>query len=189
MASFISTTDLADFLHRTLLPEEAGAAAMAVDAASEVCRSFCGISFDAATNQTVVLDGHGTRWLLLPEVPVTDVDSVTLYDGLSGETLLTEGADEDYTWTADGRLYRVNTIWPRTPQAITVQYDYGYSTVPSPVRMVAVQVAGRIFAQGLARQESIGGYSLTYGADQAFMLTAAEERVLSRYRHRLLGAY
>lgn len=182
MASIIGDEDLEAYLHRPLLPEEADLALIATDSASEVVRDYCHQDFTAATNQTVILDGTGTQWLLLPQTPVNAVDSVQVDYGLSSVDTLTEGQDDEYLWYADGRLFRVGTTWPSDPQSVAVQYDYGYATIPASVRMVALQVAARIFSQGLVRQESVGGYSATYASADMGGLAPAEERVLSRYR-------
>lgn len=183
MTAFIGTTDLEALLRRSLTPDESALATIALDSASEVVRDYCHQDFDDASATSIVLDGTGTQWVLLPQLPVNDVDSVTLYDGLGAEDALTE--TEEFLWYADGRLYRVGTVWPSDPQAITVVYDHGYTTIPASVRMVAAQVALRIMIQGIVRQESIGGYSVTYASDiGGFGLTPSEERVLSRYRYK-----
>lgn len=182
MAAFISQSDLSAYLRRDLTSETA-LAAIALDSASEVVRSYTNLTLDATASDTVTLDGSGTQVLWLPESPVTAVASVTLYSGGDSEELLVEGIDNDYVWHEAGRLYRPDGVcWPSEPQSVTVVYSYGNSTIPADIRLVALQVAARVFALGPVVTESAGGYSATYATDAMGGLSPSEMRVLDRHR-------
>lgn len=179
MASFISVEDLGLFLRKDMTDDDL--AVIAVDAASELVRSHCDRTFDAVVGATAILDGTGTQWLLLPELPVTALTSVTLYDGTASETLLVEGLDEDYVWDAAGRVYRNVYNWPTEPQSITVVYSHGYATVPSDVRLVALNAAGRLYDHAGIAQETVGSYNVNYTTGEV-SLTAAEKLVLAKHK-------
>src|SRR5581483_2501444 len=145
---FISTDDLGNYLGRDVSADDG--ALIAVDAACNIIRDLTGQTFNGVTGDTVTLDGSGTDCLLLPQVPVTAAGTVTL-----GGVALTEGLDyvladarklirtAGTSWTTT--LYGDLTVWDLGRQNVTVTYDHGYAgTVPSDVRMVALQVASRI---------------------------------------------
>lgn len=94
----------------------------------------------------VTLDGDGTRRLLLPDVMVTDVLSVTVY----GEDIGADVADEvtgnellDIEWDGDaGVLVRTDgSVFPEGSRNIVVDYQHGYEQVPATVRRAAMMVA------------------------------------------------
>lgn len=178
---FISVTDLGAYLRQDL--DDDDLAVIATDSACDVVRGWVDQELDESLNDTVVLDGNGADVLLLPELPVTAVDSVTLYDGESSEELLVAGSDEDYLLGSGGLLYRMGNTWPEARQCITVVYDHGYATgeVPSDIRLVALQVAARIHDAAHLVRETVGSYSIEYVQGMGG-LTKYEKDVLRKYR-------
>ena len=186
LAPFISTDDLSDYLGRDVTTDNG--AVIAVDAACNIIRMLADQTFDQVVG-TVVLDGTGTDCLLLPEIPVNSAGTV-----IESGTTLVEG--EDYVLADDRKLIRTNgtaytTItsgytptWQTGRQNVTVTYDHGYAgTIPTDVRMIALQLAERIAVQGIAQSETVAGQSITY-ASPAMDLTPGEKLILSRYRTR-----
>lgn len=104
---------------------------------------------------TVILDGHGTRSLILPAVPVVAVTSVQV----DGEEL----AADAYEWSADGLLERAE-LWPRRRRAIRVVYSHGYDPIPGPVSAAVIQAAhlALVVEPGVSSL-SVGGMSISYG--------------------------
>src|SRR5699024_1712464 len=92
----------------------------------------------ASTDTEATLDGTGTPVLLLPQVPVTGVSSVTEHD-----RELTEGTD--YVWSASGVLTRLRRAWSALPRSVSVVYSHGHETVPGVVRSATVQAAARVW--------------------------------------------
>ncbi len=132
-------------------------------------------------------------------MPLTTVNSVT-EDGV----VLT--VDSDYK--VDTRLATITRVWGADTSAlrkwsigrkdaIVVDYDAGYGTVPNPITFVCARVAARIFLEGAAFanndnvgivREAIGDYRVSY-ADPAVekvgatpYLTPEDLATLSRFR-------
>jgi hypothetical protein len=148
-----------------------------LDAACDICRTVAGQPFSQTTGGTAVLDGTGTDAILLPNIPVTR----------AGTVLVNGTAITDYTLNANGILFRGATgtdprpVWPLGRQNVTVTYDYGYQTVPSDVRMVALSIATRLATQGQAVQEAVGDVQIRYQAPP-MDLSVGEKLILGKYR-------
>ena len=149
-----------------------------VDAASEICRTVAEQTFNAVEDDEVVLDGTGTDALLLPERPVTAVTTVIEDDE---ELVVTD----DYVLTSNGTLIRLEsaTYWCPGRQNIIVTYDHGYADadLPRDVRMVALQIATRLYEQGAAVFEATGRYQVRY-AGEATDLQPGEKLILRKYK-------
>lgn len=182
---FISTTDLGDYLGRDVSTDNG--ALIAIDSACDIVRTLTGQTFNSVVGDAIALDGTGTDCLLLPETPVSAAGTVTL-----GGAALVQGTD--YVLADDRKLIRTAgtsfstnlygdlTVWPLGRQNVLVTYDHGYAgTVPSDVRMVALQVASRIALQGIVQSENLAGQALVY-ASPALDLTAGEKLILQRHR-------
>jgi hypothetical protein len=150
-------------------PEETSEAA--VDA-SGLVRGYTGWHIAPTITETVLLEGRGGAYLVLPTLHVTAVSAITV-DG----TELTLPAD--VKWGANGRLWWGGTLWPTTMGAVSVTFTHGYPTVPADVRAVAKAVARRMIANpSLLRQEAVAGYSATFDG----LLLGEERHRLARYR-------
>ncbi|WOI58609.1 mobile element protein [Streptomyces fradiae] len=163
-------------LHLRLATIDAEQAAVKLAEAERVIRGELEQTIDAVADDTTVLVGNGRRVLLLPELPVTAVTSVT-EDG----TLLTEGTD--YRANRYGLLTRLGGCWPLDVD-ITVVYDHGTDPVPAIITQVCLQVAGRAWVRATTAvaAESLGDRSLTYDKDRSGQaLTDYELRILRPY--------
>ncbi len=152
---------------------------MAIDAASEMVRSYLHQTVSLVVNDIVTLTGTGTRALLLPESPVVAVNSVTV----DTDPVLVAVTDYRYAY---GVLWRVSpgSTAPWTlGTSIVVNYDHGWSIIPADIQLVTARLAvawaadGGAAAPGL-RQESIQDYS--YTRDDATNVLDAELAVLER---------
>lgn len=172
---FISAADLEDYRKQTV---DADLAGIAVDSACQIVRDALGQNIDLVAGDVVDLDSPGTEVLLLPERPVTAVASITLTDGSSPLTLGTDVVlDKELNalvMKSTGRRFL------KGRQLYRVTYTHGLATVPSSVRIVALNLAARIYDQQLVKQESVGGYQAVYAASDPIGLTKAEEDVLQR---------
>lgn len=176
--TFITAQDLSDRLGRDVTADPGATSAIA--SACQICRTIAGQAFDQATS-TITLDGTGTDALLLPERPVATVSSVVVNGGtvtdwkLSDSGMLFRGtASYGYPW---------RPCWPLGRQNVSVTYTHGYASlqVPSDVCEVALELAMRMVAQGVAQSETVGDVSIGYGMS-ADDLTANELRILNKYR-------
>jgi len=169
-----SIADLSALLRREIAEDDAGALA-ALETASAFVEAYLGQTVELVEDDVEILDGSGTRVLLLPSYPVTAVSSVTV-----DEDEIYEG--DDFEWSRTGELRRLGGRWPAALRSVEVTYSHGFAPVPAAIVGVVTSVAGRLFEAPLSvRQESIGGYSVTYtGGGATFQ--AAELLVLDRYK-------
>lgn len=177
-APFITEQDLSDRLGRDVTGDPG--ATSAVDAACQICRTLSEQDFNAGT-ATVALDGSGTDALLLPHRPVGTVAQVTV----NGAAVV------DWVASAQGVLFRGTAgergdsapVWPTGRQNVRVTYQHGYDTldVPADVREVALNLAMRAVAQGVAGAETVGDVTVSYSV-AADDLTDNELRILGKYR-------
>lgn len=150
--------------------------------ASGEVRAYCGHDFDRIDDDPIILDGSGTRTLVLPAPPVLDVAEV--YDIRRAALLV---ADADYEWSAVGLLRTLgHRVFVDNFRAYRVTYSHGYDVVPDGVAAVVVRIALRTIANpaGLTG-ETIGRYSYTAaGGAEGVGLTRADEHELNPW---LLG--
>lgn len=171
--AFATIVDLENATGREFAEDDATALA-ALDTATAIIQATTGQTLTEVEDETIVLDGSGTRVLLLPELPVSAVSSVSVDD----EEL---DADE-YQWSADGYLKRRAQPWPEDLRSIEITYTHGYATIPPLVVSLTAKLAARLLDGSVSvRQESIGSYSVTY-LNQS--LQADELVLLDQYRRR-----
>lgn len=181
MSDFITTTELSDLIGRDVSADQGATDAIA--GACEMIRTYTEQRFDLEPADTVTLDGSGTDSILLPQLPVNTVGTVTV-DG---------GTITDYVLSDNGTLFRGTAgiryswpfCWPQGRQNITVTYSHGYGTAPSDypddLRAVARQLASRIVIQGVASFEVMGDQQIRYAANSTDF-TNGEKMILDRYR-------
>lgn len=177
---FIGLNDINEYLR---IDTDDDMAIIACDAASEIVRGYADQTFTLVEDDEVVLDGTGTPLLYLPERPIVTLDSVIQRNAdLSVASAATLVSGADYILGEFGAVFLLNgAVWTEGRQNIYVTYSHGYDTVPSDVRMVALQIAARIYDVGQVENESTGSYSATYVKGGAG-LTDFESNVLYRYR-------
>lgn len=177
---FISTDDLSAQTGHDIDSTDAHAL-IAIDAACTICRDTSKRNINRGT-ATVALDGNGGDCLILQNAPINGISSVMV-----GGAAIT-----DYCFTTNGRLIRgtagarsttsTTSFWPNGRQNVVVTLDCGWdaNSIPRSIRMVALAIAERIWAQGPASQESIGDQSVSY---EVFMndLSPGEKMILQRY--------
>lgn len=173
MASFVDVNDYLNYFG--LDDTDVARAALDLDVACDKIRDYLHQQIDAVAADAITLFGTDTRALILPELPVTAVTSVTL----DGEALT------DWTVDAYGLLWRDDpAYWARGYQ-YDIVYDHGYATedIPSILKVVAFQLtyAGSVSSSGI-RQESIADYSVTYATESGTdsILAALDRRIAKR---------
>lgn len=169
MEPLASIEDLRGFLDDPLLDEELGLRMLRI--ASGEVRAYAGQDFTAVTDDDIVLDGTGTRVILLPELPVLDVSVVE--EGAGGQRTPLDGpaaARPVWEWSVDGilRLVSPHGRWARRFRFYRVIYSHGYDPIPDEVIGVVLRIAARGVEnpEGM-RQESLGRYSYTTAGEQA----------------------
>ena len=128
----------------------------------------------------VVLNGSGSELVLLPELEVLDVASVTL----AGDPLV---GGRDFEWDTAGRLYRTRgRRWPLHPRILHVVYDHGWWPWTAGFQAavtVCLEVAARVNRDPGLQSERIGDWSRAFvptaGRSQP---TESEKRTLDPLR-------
>jgi hypothetical protein len=158
------------------------AAQAALDQATTVLQAATGQQLVYVADDRVLLNGDGSRTLLLPQLPVTAVSSVKV----TGTVLLAE----EYQWDGDGllRLDSCCGVFPDRLQGVDVTYSHGYEPVPDDLALACAAMACRLMAGGgpggatadgvPITSERVGSYAVSYGQG----LTFTEAAVVSRYR-------
>lgn len=161
-------------------------AVLALDSAEALIRTYCDQSFDLIEDDIVLLDGTGSRSLLLPQLPIIAVTSVSTFDEDDTETEL--DPSEYVVTETNGILWRKShrDVWCRGIANVSVTYDHGYAELPADLMGAIMDIAARGLASsvgGEVQAEAIGTYSVTY-ADSASGggLQDGERLVLDRYR-------
>lgn len=139
--------------------------------ASAEVRAYTGNLFDFVENDEVLVNGSGSRVLLLPEAPVRAVTEVLEAAGRTTETVLAGplAASPVWEWDEDGVLERIDGgVFARRRRFYSVTYDHGFDVVPDEVKGIVLQVAARAFLnpEGL-KQETLGRYSYTLAGEAA----------------------
>lgn len=159
------------------------AADMAMSAASEMVRNYLNQTISLVENDVVTLAGTGSRALILPELPVVAINSVTV----NGTAVAASGYREERgvlwrlspTEVDDGEV--LTSVWTRGYDVV-VDYDHGWETIPADIKLVTARLAVSIATDAVStpglRQEAIQDYSYSRAdTSQAF---AAELAVIGR---------
>lgn len=182
-APFISSEDLAAYVKADELGLEPNLALIALDAACSAVRGYIDQNAESTTVTDGWLDGTGTCRMLLPQFPIVSISALSVYVDRADTNpeILVENTDYVLNYES-GILDRIDGgVFYSGEQNIKLSYVYGYSTVPADVRLVALQVAARIYETGIVKNESVAGVSATY-MDGAGQLNRDERYALRRYR-------
>ena len=166
-----TTTDLEDY--------SSGDAQTLIDQATAEVRRYCGWHITPTVTEDVTVDGSGHRFVSLPSLHVTAVNSVT-EDG----TLLDAGS---YEWSEIGQLWR-SWPWSGHFRGITANITHGFATTPEDVRAVVLAVAARaqVSPDGVVRRQTGAvseSYSQTgFNVAGGISLMPHEKDALARYK-------
>jgi hypothetical protein len=154
---FFTSTDLANRLQIDPSTINTGTATLLAQLASDAVREDLRQQIDYIENDQVTLWGDNGELLMLPQRPVTAVSGVYLAD----QELVPSQVNATttmlmYDWRPDGSLRRVVYggsfyaaelfyKWP-LGVAVTVTYSHGYTTVPSAMKHVALELAAGVYS-------------------------------------------
>ena len=88
------------------------------------------------SSDTLTLDAHGSRSLLLPFAPVVSVESLTI----GGVTYAADG----FEWSAAGMI-RLEMAMPDMWRAVVVSFTHGYSLIPQDVQEAVLDQATAMY--------------------------------------------
>lgn len=151
-------------------------AELMLDLASEAVLAAVAVPLDGVASTTVRLHGDGTKVLLLPTWPVSNVTAVTVDDE--------DPLDPDrYRWERSGIIHRRGAYWSDGAE-IEVTYDHGFAEPPAGLRGVCLMVAARAVANPARFQGFQGdGVNATYGSaagSAGLELTLGEAELVRR---------
>lgn len=122
--------------------------------ASAAVRRYCGWHVTPVIEESVTLDGDGSRLLTLPTLRLVDVVSITA----DGETLEVESFD----WSTSGMVELRHGHWPRRFRSIIVSMKHGFESAPDVAQVVQQVVANAISSSMGATREQAGQVSISW---------------------------
>lgn len=147
------------------------------DEATERLEEAAQVAF--ATRRTIqTVSGDETTRLLMPHVEITAVNSVTLYNEITGADAVedefdgTEIADVEIDSHA-GVLKRTTNLWPYGHNNIVVDYEHGYASTPNPVKRAAMRLAvealvpNALPSRALAQSTDVGDFRISVANPEA----------------------
>ncbi len=189
--SLLEAYDFSDWGDEEALRVRAGELLGATKAAID---SSTGRDFLLHADDTLALDGDGTRRLLLATlgiVPVVEIHSVTVNGTtLDPEEWLFYPEEACVELAANSRL---GTCFPAGERNVEIGLDWGYEVTPYDIRMAQAKlVAAELLAmttgeRGGVEALSLGDYAVRYGrsgrfADAVHRLIAEAAETVNRYR-------
>ena len=163
--------DPADLAVRLGKPSDDAGIALALRMASERFRGQTRNPISLVEDDTIVLDGAGTRVLRLPVWPVRSVASLTV----AGQTILNP------EWSEAG-LLRLPARFPDVWRSITVVYTHGFEQTPGDVQDAVLDQAASISEANPWLSQ------VTSGQEQVAMASAATVGTTSQWA-RAVGRY
>lgn len=153
--------------------------------ASAMVRRYCGWHIAPVITESVLMDGSGSRLLMLPTLRLVGVTSV-VDGGLAN--IVIDPAVPGF-WTQNGWLYREDG-WSQQLRGVAVTYQHGFDQVlmDDLVALVCTMAARAASTPtGAVSSEVSGGNSITYGAmvsgsSGGTNLLANEKDLLGPYR-------
>lgn len=166
-------------------PERARAQT-ALEIASGLIRARTGRTLTTVTNDVAVLDGPAGRSLNLPEYPVTAISLVSETRSANAAPVTVAATQYAYSWQT-GIVDRTDGYcWTGLRGGITITYTHGYDPLPRDLAGVCLSFAKRLYDtpdSAPVVQETLGAYSVQYGAGGSIGLNDWELDVINRYRN------
>jgi hypothetical protein len=158
-----------------------------IDGVSEHFNSYLDRVLVSATYTDALIDGTGSKFLYVPNYPVTTITSITETDCMEISTLVASTAysiDGDSPW-----IVRDHGFWPYGIKNIKITYVAGYSTIPHDVQMACTKQVAYEFKQ--SNQGLLGVSAVTYPDGSINKIAVGEfledvKAVLGRYRRMTL---
>jgi len=177
MADFATPTDLRHFLGIAHENVDMGRAKRLLAQATQLIKDYCRQTIERVANDAVTLIGRGEETLLLPELPVVSIASIT------EDAVAVPAADFDAA--SSGVLRRLVGAWgtESDPSTIVVTYTHGFSPLPQSVRAICLSITGRAYSFRQPGIESLAldGLSEARGYWPDMVLTMQEQKALEPY--------
>jgi hypothetical protein len=179
-APLATVAQLAAYLQQPL-PLADPSATLMLTIASGMVRDYLQQTITAVVNEIVLLDPISGYYVLLPEMPVTNVALLETFDGTVWTTQPTTAYTVSRRMGMIAAVPGTGIIWPYAPESWRVTYSHGFATIPDSLTGVALGVAARTYATPAgAESERIGGYQVKYQM-QADGFNPLEKAAMNRY--------
>lgn len=168
---------------KTLLPPDGAEsrAQKALKAAEAAVRKLCGWHVAPVIEETLTLDGSGTRSLFVPSLRVVEITACTV--------LGREVDPASLEWSEKGFLRRNGGVWPDRLRAVTLTLSHGFDEV-TDVAAIVQEIADRaVSAIGGRTSETAGGVTIrnaqtAAGVSGGVVVMEHERAALEAYRVR-----
>lgn len=153
---------------------------LALDLASARFRGQTRNPVSLATD-TLTLDAHGSRVLLLPCAPIVSVDALNIAG--------TDYGSGDFEWSTSGML-RLDMTMPDLWRSVTVKYTHGYAHIPQDVQEAVMDQATAMYpmlAGNAYTAMTTGTESRSFNTQLQVGYSAQWSACVQRYR--LAGAW
>jgi hypothetical protein len=137
-------------------------------------------------DDTQVLDGPGSRLLVLPTLHLTAVTAVAVR---WGSQMITWAEDQDFDWSENGELFALRRCWPWRFRSVTVGFTHGFESAADVVQVIQQVVANAISSPMGATREQAGQVSISWattapGVSGGITLLDRDRETLDMYRIR-----
>jgi hypothetical protein len=163
-----------------------------IDMVGAYIDQYCGTSF--ATEQTATVkyyDSFGTDELFID--PLISISSIVILD-IYGNEEITLSTNDYFTYPLnDPTSYSLKLRpgasigrFPDRVNAIKVTGTFGFTTVPSPVKLAAIKLTAKIINEGLrggqVGSETLGSYTVSYRELDDSVEALGVKEILNQYR-------
>jgi hypothetical protein len=133
----------------------------------------------AAATYTLLIDGSGSKKLLLPDWPINSVSAVYVN---SDREYTDESEVTDFVIYPYGMLWR-DVVWPEAPQAVKIECNLGFSIVPADLENAVIELVAYYRARQLDNAIGIRSITSPDGINTAFELSMpmAARTILQSY--------
>lgn len=151
---FITPTELQVYLSLPANNMDDQLAMIAIEAACQVVRDELRFEVTPET-KTLLLTGNGTSFITLP-LPLIELDTVTVFEPDGTEVT------EEIDYHADSnQIEWPDNYFTHRENGVRVLGTWGWEDPNGTVKIVALQVAARIYELGISTADNVGGVSAT----------------------------
>lgn len=148
---------------------------------------YCDRVFDSTVYTDEIYSG-GKKFLFLKKYPVSAITKIKYKSGSNSNPTWTAFTVDDYDLIDNRKLRRaggwapgVNTVWPQGVNNIRVSYTAGYTTLPSDLEQLIIELAAKKFNQrksdGMS-SEGVEGVNINWTR----ALSPEQKLVLNKYK-------
>lgn len=194
MPDFITTSSpylqLLDYPNLT--SEEQARVSAVITASSEYLEKYLNRTI-LATTYAEVHSGDNDEYLILKQLPINSLTSVVFRSSINTTVAGTNFEYDSGSGELRWKTYAITTAdflnyFPKGFNNIVVNYNAGYSSIPTPLQLLVAEMVMETFDKNLLpngiQKEKIGQYFVDYGADSWDKILFNRRRIVSMYKIR-----